>query len=525
MNNALINSDKTKLVSTTKTPKYLVAISLFSTVFVLIPVIYLLIRSSENGISSFIDLLGRPKTLQTLFTSLTLSLVVAVGSLTLGLFVASTLAKTNIYLKRFFLILMPLPLAIPSYVIAYSYLAIFPFLQGFWISAFILSVATFPFVAIPTYSILRKININQEEVARTLGLTPLKVFLKIIWPQIKNVSFAGALLSALYALAEFGTVSFMRLDTFTRVIYTTYRAAFDRSTAASLAIMLLALSLIVVYTEKKSRGQIVLTNSGGKTGSLFDLKRYRFLSSFFLFGLNLLCLGIPGYVLISRTIDLGVDIDLIQLLSTTWNTASVAFIGASLSIIFAVPIGILISRFKSKLATSLENIFLITHAIPGVIIGLALVAIGSRFLSGIYQTLYLLAIAYSILFIANSLGTIRNNLEKIPVKFEEISRTLGQNYFQSLRRIVLPIAAPGILSGWLLVFVSAMKELPATLMLRPTGFETLATSIWTQTSISQFAQAAPFALALICVASIPSYLINRPNVAETSIMRDNIKYD
>ena len=152
-------------------------------------------------------------------------------------------------------------------------------------------------------------------------------------------------------------------------------------------------------------------------------------------------------------------------------------------------------------------------------------AIGSRFLSGIYQTLYLLAIAYSILFIANSLGTIRNNLEKIPVKFEEISRTLGQNYFQSLRRIVLPIAAPGILSGWLLVFVSAMKELPATLMLRPTGFETLATSIWTQTSISQFAQAAPFALALICVASIPSYLINRPNVAETSIMRDNIKYD
>ena len=102
MNNALINSDKMKLVSTTKTPKYLVAISLFSTVFVLIPVIYLLIRSSENGISSFIDLMGRPKTLQTLFTSLALSLVVAVGSLALGLFVASTLAKTNVYLKRFF---------------------------------------------------------------------------------------------------------------------------------------------------------------------------------------------------------------------------------------------------------------------------------------------------------------------------------------------------------------------------------------------------------------------------------------
>jgi iron(III) transport system permease protein len=126
-----------------------------------------------------------------------------------------------------------------------------------------------------------------------------------------------------------------------------------------------------------------------------------------------------------------------------------------------------------------------------------------------------------LLFIANSLGTIRSSLAKIPNRLDEVSRSLGNNYNQTLRKVILPIASPGIFSGWLLVFVTAMKELPATLMLKPTGFETLSTSLWTATSISQYAQAAPYALALIFIASIPSYLLNRPNLAERTLMREN----
>jgi iron(III) transport system permease protein len=180
----------------------------------------------------------------------------------------------------------------------------------------------------------------------------------------------------------------------------------------------------------------------------------------------------------------------------------------------ALPVGILSSRFKSKFANWLENGLMITHALPGVVVGLSLVALGARYLPWMYQTIFLLAFAYALLFIANSLGAVRNSLEKIPARLDEVSRSLGQTYGQTLRRVILPIATPGIFSGWLLVFVTAMKELPATLMLKPTGFETLSTSLWTATSISQYSQAAPYALALILIASLPSYLLNRPNMAE-----------
>lgn len=516
---------QTKSKSLSAVPKTLIVASLFSTFLVLIPILYLIIRSNEKGISYFLSLLFRIRTLETLFISLSLSLTVALGALFLGVYIASLLAKTNTFLRRFFIVIMPLPLAIPSYVIAYSYLAIFPNLQGFWISAAILILATFPFVAIPTFAFLKKINIDQEEVARSLGLKPFQVFYRIIWPQIRVASFAGALLSALYAISEFGTVSFMRLDTFTRVIYTTYRASFDRSAAASLGLMLILVSLVVVLLEKNSRGKISLSSTSKNYGSVFNIKKARYLAGFSLIGLYFLSIGIPAYVLITRSFRVRAEINFFEIVFLTLNTSWVAFLGACLSVILALPIAILISRFKSKFAQTLEASFLVTHALPGVVIGLSLVAIGAKYLNGIYQTLYLLAFAYALLFVANSLGSIRSNLEKIPQNFEEVSRSLGQNYYATLRKVILPIATPGIFSGWLLVFVSAMKELPATLMLKPTSFETLSTSLWTATSISQFAQAAPYALSLVLVASIPSYLLNRPNVAEKSIISENLKYD
>jgi len=416
---------------------------------------------------------------------------------------------------------MPLPLAIPSYVIAYSYLVLNPYLNGFWISALILILATFPFVAIPTYALLRRINLNQEEVARTLGFTPFAVITKVIWPQVRVASFAGALLSALYALSEFGTVAFMRLDTFTRVIYTTYRATFDRSSAASLGLMLLAVSLFVVFLERRFRGANIPSTAISKTGGILKIGRWRWLTLTFVFAVYFATLALPGFLLISRTFQVGTSIDWPNLFIKTGNTALVAFVGATIALLLALPIGILNARFRSRFAKFIEKGLYVTHALPGVVVGLALVALGAKYLPALYQTIYLLAFAYALLFIANSLGSVRSSLEKIPQRLDEVSRSLGQTFGQTFKRVILPIATPGILSGWLLVFVTAMKELPATLMLKPTGFETLSTSLWTATSISQFAQAAPFALALVLIASLPSYLLNRPNLAEKEMLREN----
>jgi iron(III) transport system permease protein len=134
-----------------------------------------------------------------------------------------------------------------------------------------------------------------------------------------------------------------------------------------------------------------------------------------------------------------------------------------------------------------------------------------KWLPFIYQTIFLLAIAYALLFMANSIGIVKANISKVSTQLEDVSRSLGKNYLSTLFRVTIPVALPGILSGWLLVFVTAMKELPATLILKPTNFETLSTQLWTATSISQYAQAAPYALLLVVIASIPSYLLNRNN--------------
>lgn len=504
-------------------PKYLIFLSIFTLTLVLIPLGYLIIRSSANGWDSFISIIFRARSLQTLLTSLALSLIVAVGALLVGVCVAVILGKTEILFRRLLLVLMPLPLAIPSYVIAYSYLTINPFLKGFWISALILILATFPFVAIPSYALIRRVDLNQEEVARTLGMSPIRVLTKVVWPQVRIASLAGALLSALYALSDFGTVSLMRLDTFTRVIYTMYRATFDRSGAASLGLMLLAVSLFVVFLERRSRGLAILNSVGGRSGGVLKIGVYRHLAFLFVVSIYFVTLAIPGYVLISRSISVGSSVNLGLLITVILNTALVAFLGACLALLLAIPIGILSARFKSRFAQNLETSLLITHALPGVVVGLALVALGAKYLSGLYQTIYLLAFAYALLFIANSLGAVRSSLEKIPTRLDEVARSLGQTYNQTLRKVILPIATPGIFAGWLLVFVTAMKELPATLMLKPTGFETLSTSLWTATSISQYAQAAPYALALVLIASVPSYFLNRPNLAERELIRENKK--
>jgi iron(III) transport system permease protein len=142
--------------------------------------------------------------------------------------------------------------------------------------------------------------------------------------------------------------------------------------------------------------------------------------------------------------------------------------------------------------------------------GLALVSFGSK-VSWLYQTLLLLAFSYALLFMAKSVGSIRTGLARVPKNLTEVSSTLGLNRGQTFWRIDFPLAAPSIFSGVLLIFLSAMKELPATLMLRPTGFETLATEMWRYTSISQFSEAAPYALLLVVIAAIPTFLINRPD--------------
>lgn len=459
----------------------------------------------------------RRKTLEIFVTTLTLTTLVVAFATIIGVAMAWILHSVALPFPNLSRALVILPIAIPSYVFTFCWISLFPGLQGFWAAVFILVLSTTPFVILAALSALRRVDWSQHEVAQTLGLNNFATFFQVTLPQIRNSVAAGSLLVALYVLSDFGAVSLLGVDTFTRAISNLYRGSFDRSTAAVLALILVAISGLIISIENRTRSRSKNLRSSSRiinNPQLIRNFKSRSIASAVTMVYVLLGLVFPLTLLMIRFFSNAAAIDYPNLLRAALSTILASSLGAFVALLLALPVGILVQQ-GSFLARFADKGVLVVHALPGIVMGLALVAFGSEF-GWLYQTLGLLAFAYALLFMAKSVGAVRTSLSRVPQNLVDISATLGQTRSQTFRRIILPLAAPGILSGTLLVFLAAMKELPATLMLHPTGFETLATEMWTYTSIFRFSEAAPYALALVLVAAIPTFLINRPDLDNRS---------
>jgi iron(III) transport system permease protein len=224
---------------------------------------------------------------------------------------------------------------------------------------------------------------------------------------------------------------------------------------------------------------------------------------------------VPFYVLISRFISNPNPIDVSALLAASVSTISVSALGALIALLFSAPLGFLIATHAGRFSQFSERIILVGHALPGVVIGLALVSLGSK-LGPIYQSVFLLAFAYALLFLAKAVASMTFSLQLVPPVLKEVASTLGKSKTRVSTSVVFPIALPSIGLGTLLVFLTAMKELPATLMLRPTGMDTLATQIWSYAAINRFNDAAPYALLLVLIAAVPTFLLSMPREESSS---------
>ena len=143
-----------------------------------------------------------------------------------------------------------------------------------------------------------------------------------------------------------------------------------------------------------------------------------------------------------------------------------------------------------------------------MVVALALVYFGANYLQPLYQSIWLLIFGYLILFLPNALAPISAPIAQVPKSIEQVARSLGLRANQALKSVVLPIAAPGVLAGVAIVSLTVLKELPATLLLKPNGVDTLATRLWQATEVLSYAQAAPYALLLILIAGVPALLLN-----------------
>ena len=468
-----------------------------------------MIRLGEYGADKVLSQLLRPRSFELLANSLMLTISVAVSAVLVGSFQAWLTSRTNLKTHGLFAILAALPLAMPSYVLAWAFAAISSDFRGFWAAWLVLTIGTAPYVYLAVSAALVRSDAATEEVARSLGMGRWSVFRKVTWPAIRPAAVSGAMLSALYTLSDFGAVSILGFDTFTRAIYNAYRSSFDRSAAASLAAVLVLITALLLIVEPALRGKRVPLDGRVRKTSLVQLGWFGPVATSLLAIWAIISVIAPLASVIGWNVVGLSEADLGELVRALTNSIGYAIAGGAVTAVFGLAVSILVVRYRSNLTVVLDRTIWLTHAVPGIVVALALVFISNRFLPDLYQTSALVIIAYLILFLPNAIAAMQVPISQAPRALDEVAASLGASRARTIREVVLPIAGPGILAGSALVALSVLKELPATLMLRETGIETLATRLWNETSVSAFAAAAPYALLLVVVAGIPAWLLNR----------------
>jgi iron(III) transport system permease protein len=219
---------------------------------------------------------------------------------------------------------------------------------------------------------------------------------------------------------------------------------------------------------------------------------------------------VPVVGLLSRLLEAETlrAIDVPRLLESIGATLGLALAAAMVAVLVALPIAALAARFSGRLVAVIEAVGFLGHALPGIVVGLSLVFFALAAVPAFYQTSVVLVFAYVVLFMPRAIGTVRSGIAAVPTSLGDVSRMLGLSQFQAWWRVTARLALPGITIGALLVAISAMKELPATLLLRPTGVSTLATELWSRTALFEFGAAAPYAAALVLVAMVPAVLLS-----------------
>jgi iron(III) transport system permease protein len=476
-----------------------------------------------------LETIWRARTAELLLRSLALTAAVTGAAIALAVPLGWLTVRTDLPGRRLWTVAAALPLVIPSYIGAYAILSALgpeglaqdlleplgvgrlPSITGFPGAWLTLTLFTYPFVFLPVRASLRRLDPQLEEAALAMGRTPFEVFRTVVWPQLVPAIGAGGLLVALYVLSDFGAVSIMRFDSFTTSIYTLYRASFDRIGAASLAALLVLLMLTLLWLEARTRRPAALHRSSpgaARPARVVALGRWRWPALMLCATVAALALVIPIAVLVYWSLQsVSGEVAWGEVGAAAVNSLLASGLAALIAGLCAVPIAILAVRFRSPFSSAVERLSYTGHALPGIVVALALVFFGTRVAIGLYQTLAMLVFAFVVLFLPLAVGIARASTLQVSPRVEEAARSLGRTPLAVLRTVTGPLIGSAVIAGAALVFLTAMKELPATLILAPIGFETLATEIWKATSVGFFERGAIPSLVLLAISAVPLYLL------------------
>lgn len=495
-------------------------------IFAALPIGYLIWRAVEYGLSPSLEIATSSRTIALLRSTLILAVAVTATSVVIALPVTWLTVRTNLIGRKLWSVLTVLPLAIPTYVGSWAMIGALgprgmlsdllgtqsmPSIYGFWGAWASLTLFSYPYVLLTARAAWLRLDPSLEEASLMLGRSSWHTFRNVVWPQLRPAVSSGALLVALYSLSDFGAVTMMRYDTFTREIYLQYRGALERGASAVLGLMLVILTVSVLTGEQhmRRRGDLHrLHGSGARNPRLVELKRLQVPALAGLGILTTLSLAVPLGV-ISYWFIRGVRAN--EPVWPAWslisNSLSVSVVAAAVATVASIPVALVIRRSPGRFANIIERLSWSGYALPGIVVALALVYLGANAIPWAYQSMGMLILAYAILFLPQAIGAVRSSLLQVTPSVEEASLLLGAQRFTTFRKVLLPLLRPGLGAGAGLVFLTTMKELPATLLLSPTGFSTLATRVWNSTSEGFLGRSAGSALALVLLSSVPMSIL------------------
>ncbi|MDA9601921.1 iron ABC transporter permease [Candidatus Actinomarina] len=515
-----------------KTPKALIITNFIILITFLLPTFYLIWRFLTFT-RSYVSFFRSWNVFDLLLNTMLLFIFVVISSLILGLLISIILVRFNIPGSKILFTLSVLPLVIPSYIGALTYVSAFSpkglFVQlfsrvgineiagidGFFGSWLVLTLFTYPYVVLICSSALRNLDSTVEDAARSLGKNRFNVYTQVVIPRLKKSIIFSGLLVGLYVISDFGAVSLMRYSTLTKAIYSYYEFNINGDPVIFYSSILIVLALLISFIQRGSEEARSAKVSGTpKISEKTNLSPrskvliYTFLSLVIFSGL-ILPISVLSYWLI-RGLSAGNSVRAV--FGGVLGSLSVSLLAALFSVIVSTPIIIMVSQYRSKFGNVLERIMLALYGLPHISVGVAILFITIKIFPSIYQSFTALIISYLIVFLPQAIGAGQASMEQVKSNYLDASAGLGMSKLKSFYRITLPLIYRGLFAGGALVFLSTMKELPQTLLLRPTGLNTMAIDIWSYASEGLFTQAAFSSFILLAISAIPTYILSTRNL-------------
>ncbi len=481
-------------------------------------------------------------------TTVALVAIVGLSAMVIGCVTAWLCVTTEFFGRRVLEVALVLPLAFPAYVLAYAYTDIldhpgivqstlrdlmgwgprdywFPEIRSLGGAAMMLTLVLYPYVFLLARAAFRMQAADPYSAARSLGSSPLKAFLTVSLPIARPAIAAGTLLVVMETIADFGTVAHFGVQTFATGIYTSWLSLGDRAAAAQLALCLLVFAFLIAALEQTNRGKARYAAKGRQQPMARNLLNRR--------------QAIGAQVICALPVLLGAIIPTIALFAmaqqSEQNIFSSRYIGfiqnslllASVAALVTVAAAVLLVTFDRFRPTRMSKASLyigrLGYAVPGGVIAVGLLVPFASFdnwLDGrmeaafgistgllITGSMWLMIAAYLIRFMAAALGTYESGLATVTPNMDSASRVLGRTTIGTVRDVHLPLLTPSIITALLIVFVDTVKELPATLILRPFNFDTLAVQAFRLASDERLQGAAVPSLMIAGIGLLPVVLL------------------